>query len=122
MHVLVVDDSVFVREITCRLLLERGHEVTEAGNGHEAVAQYIERRPDHVLLDITMPEMDGLETLVAVRKMDPTAAVTMVSALGQQQVIIEALASGARNFVVKPITAEKLEKLLQFPLDLTEAS
>lgn len=112
MHVLVVDDSTFVRERASKLIRDQGHEVTEAANGHEAVARYSDNPPDLVLLDITMPEMDGLDTLNALREIDPTATVAMVSALGQQQVIMEALDAGACDFVIKPITVEKLTQLL----------
>ncbi len=106
--ILVVDDAAFMRMRCCKLLTENGHEVVEAGNGKEAVAKYTENRPDGVLLDITMPEMDGIETLKALIEMDNSARVAMVTAMGQQSMVIEALKSGARDFVVKPFDANRV--------------
>ena len=75
--VLVVDDAAFMRVRAAKVLEEAGHEVAQAENGHEAVKQYAEWRPDAVLLDITMPEMDGLTALKEIRKIDPSARVAM---------------------------------------------
>jgi two-component system chemotaxis response regulator CheY len=114
--VLVVDDAPFMRLRACKLLQDNGHEVVEAENGLDAVRQYAEQRPDAVLLDITMPEMDGLEALREIRKIDPAARVAMVTAMGQQAIIMEALRAGAKDFVLKPFHADRmlgaLEKLL----------
>jgi len=106
--ILVVDDAAFMRMRCCKLLTENGHEVVEAGNGKEAVAKYTEIHPDGVLLDITMPEMDGIETLKKLIEMDNGARVAMVTAMGQQSMVIEALKSGAKDFVVKPFDANRV--------------
>jgi two-component system chemotaxis response regulator CheY len=111
--VLVVDDAAFMRVRAARVLEEAGHEVAQAENGREAVKQYIEWRPDAVLMDITMPEMDGLAALKEIRKIDPTARVAMVTAMGQQAIVMEALRSGARDFVLKPFQPERMLAALQ---------
>jgi two-component system chemotaxis response regulator CheY len=106
--VLLVDDAAFMRMRCARLLQEEGHDVIEASNGREAVQAYQDQRPDAVLMDITMPEMDGLEALRAIREVDPSAKVAMLTAMGQQQIVIEAIKSGARDFVVKPFERERV--------------
>jgi two-component system chemotaxis response regulator CheY len=106
--VLLVDDAAFMRMRCARLLQEEGHEVVEAANGREAVAAYQTQKPDAVLMDITMPEMDGLEALRAIRSVDPEARVAMLTAMGQQAIVIEAIKSGARDFVVKPFERERV--------------
>jgi two-component system, chemotaxis family, chemotaxis protein CheY len=114
--VLVVDDAAFMRMRCAKLLKDNGYEVIEAGNGVEAVASYRDMRPDAVLLDITMPEMDGLTALKEIKKLDPSAKVAMVTAMGQQTIVMDALKSGARDFVLKPFQPERildaLKKLL----------
>jgi two-component system chemotaxis response regulator CheY len=106
--VLVVDDAAFMRLRACKVLLDNGHEVVQAENGTEAVRLYAEHRPDAVLLDITMPEMDGLTALKEIRKLDPNARVAMVTAMGQQGIVMEALRAGARDFVLKPFQADRV--------------
>ncbi len=106
--VMVVDDAVFMRVKCAKLLTANGFAVVEASNGTEALAAYKQSRPDAVLLDITMPEMDGLTALQEIRKIDPTAQVTMVTAMGQQAIVIEALKAGAKDFVVKPFDADRV--------------
>lgn len=106
--VLLVDDAAFMRMRCARLLQEEGHEVLEAANGREAVEVYQAHRPDAVLMDITMPEMDGLEALRAIRAIDPQARVAMLTAMGQQAIVIEAIKCGARDFVVKPFERERV--------------
>ncbi len=115
-RILVVDDAAFMRVRAARVLEDAGHEVIHAENGVQAIAQYVEARPDAVLLDITMPEMDGLTALKEIRKIDPSARVAMVTAMGQQAIVMEALKSGARDFVLKPFQPDRvlaaLHKLL----------
>src|SRR4030081_1098034 len=94
--------AAFMRVRAAKVLTDNGHEVVQAENGIEAVKQYIEWRPDAVLMDITMPEMDGLAALKEIRKLDPNARVAMVTAMGQQAIVMEALKSGARDFILKP--------------------
>lgn len=104
--VMVVDDAASMR-LRCRqMLVENGFEVAEAGNGIEAIAVYKEFQPDMVLMDITMPDMDGLAALKEIKKIDPGAKVAMVTAMGQQALVMEAFKAGAVDFVVKPFDQE----------------
>lgn len=116
-RILIVDDGLFIREMirdmvtnTCSPAFEV---VGEAGDGQEALKLYQELRPDLMTLDITMPVMDGLETLKRVMEFDPAARVVMVSAIGQDATIKEAIRSGACSFVLKPFTADVLCKVLE---------
>ena len=111
--VMVVDDAAFMRLRACKVLQENGHETVQAENGLEAVKQYAEHRPDAVLMDITMPEMDGLAALKEIRKMDPNARVAMVTAMGQQAIVMEALKAGAKDFVLKPFQPDRVLNALQ---------
>jgi two-component system chemotaxis response regulator CheY len=114
--VMVVDDAAFMRLRACKVLQDNGHDVVQAENGVEAVRQYAEHRPDAVLMDITMPEMDGLAALKEIKKLDPAARVAMVTAMGQQAIVMEALKAGAKDFVLKPFQPDRvlgaLHKLL----------
>ncbi len=112
-RVLVVDDAAFMRVRTTKVLQDNGHEVAEAENGLQAVKKYQEWRPDAVLMDITMPEMDGLAALKEIRKLDPAARVAMVTAMGQQQIVMEAIKSGAKDFVVKPFQPDRVLATLE---------
>ncbi len=105
---LVVDDAAFMRMRCSKLLTENGYQVIEAENGVQAVKQYQQHHPDAVLLDITMPEMDGLTALREIRKFDPNAKVAMVTAMGQQATVMEALKAGARDFVLKPFQSDRV--------------
>jgi two-component system chemotaxis response regulator CheY len=106
--VLVVDDAQFMRMRCARLLTENGFEVVEAENGAQAIQVYQQQKPDVVLMDITMPEMDGLTALKELRSRHPDARVVMLTALGQQGIVIEAIKSGARDFIVKPFDTERV--------------
>jgi two-component system chemotaxis response regulator CheY len=106
--ILVVDDAAFMRMRCTKLLQDNGYETIEAANGIEAVKKYTENHPDGVLMDITMPDMDGIETLKKLVEMDASVKVAMVTAMGQQSLVIEALKSGAKDFVVKPFNAERV--------------
>ncbi len=106
--ILVVDDAAFMRMRCTKLLQDNGYETIEAANGIEAVKRYMEHRPDAVLMDITMPDMDGIETLKKLVEMDSSVKVAMVTAMGQQSLVIEALKSGAKDFVVKPFNADRV--------------
>jgi len=110
--VLIADDAAFMRMRSAALLKDLGHEVIEAENGAEAVSLYQQHTPDAVLLDVTMPVMDGLDALRAIVAHDPAAKVAMVTAMGQQQVIMEAIKCGAKDFVVKPFDASRIEEAL----------
>ncbi|MDE3075574.1 MAG: response regulator [Chloroflexota bacterium] len=106
--ILVVDDAAFMRMRCSKLLKENGYDVVEAENGLDAIAKYKDAKPDAVLLDITMPEMDGLTALKEIRKVDPEAKVAMVTAMGQQSMIMDAIKSGAKDFVVKPFQPDRV--------------
>lgn len=106
--VLVVDDAAFMRMMIRDILAKEGYLIHEAVNGRDAVEKYGELQPDLVTMDITMPEMSGLEALRAIRATDPAARVLMVSAMGQQKMIVEALESGAMDFLVKPFQPTKV--------------
>jgi len=106
--IMVVDDAMFMRKKCAQVLTQNGYSVVEAANGTEAVAAYQQARPDGVLLDITMPDMDGLQALRQILAIDPSAMVTMCSAMGQQSMVIDALKSGARDFIVKPFDVARV--------------
>lgn len=106
--VLVVDDAAFMRMMIRDILVKEGYVIHEAVNGRDAVEKFDEVRPDLVTMDITMPEMDGVEALRAIRGRHPEARVLMVSAMGQQKMIVEALEAGAMDFLVKPFQPTKV--------------
>ena len=108
-RVLVVDDAAFMRKVVSNALAKGGHEVVGEGtNGDEAVARYQELRPELTMLDITMPEKDGLTALKEIVAIDPEARVIMCSALGQESKVLDAVKAGAKEFVVKPFRPERL--------------
>ena len=106
--VLLVDDAAFMRMRCAKLLTGEGFEVAEAATGREALTKYEDYQPDLVLMDITMPEMDGIAATRAIKEKHPDAVIIMVSAMGQQSMVIEAIKAGARNFVVKPYEADRI--------------
>jgi len=106
--ILVVDDAAFMRMMIRDILAKEGYVIHEAVNGRDAVEKYEEIQPDLVTMDITMPEMSGLEALREIRDRDAGAKVLMVSAMGQQKMIVEALESGALDFLVKPFQPTKV--------------
>lgn len=113
MKVLITDDAAFMRVMLKDILAKNGHEVVaEAGDGIEMLQKYDETMPDIVILDITMPNMDGLVALKELRKKHPNANVVMCSAMGQQSMVIDAIQSGAKDFIVKPFQAERVVECL----------
>lgn len=107
--VLLVDDAAFMRMMLKDILSNNGYVITgEAENGLVAVDKYSEVKPDITIMDITMPEMDGLQAVKEIRAKDPQAKIIMCSAMGQQAMVIEAIQSGAKDFVVKPFQAERV--------------
>lgn len=101
--IMIVDDAAFMRITIKNMLQKSEHEVVgEAENGRIAVERYRELKPDIVTMDITMPEMDGLAALKAIRAEDPNAKIIMVSAMGQEAMVRDAVLSGAKGFIVKP--------------------
>lgn len=111
--ILIVDDAEFLRVRITKMLNGDGFEVFEADNGVKAVATYKEVKPDIVLMDITMPEMDGLTALREIHSFDPNARVVMLTALGQESVVLDAVKSGARDFVVKPFEHDRVISAIQ---------
>lgn len=108
-NILVCDDAAFMRMMIKDILTKNGYNIAgEAENGQKAVEKYNETKPDLVLMDITMPEMDGIQALKKIKEMDPGASVIMCSAMGQQTMVIEAIQSGAKDFIVKPFQAERV--------------
>jgi two-component system chemotaxis response regulator CheY len=116
--VLVVDDAAFMRMMIRDILSKEGYVIHEAVNGRDAVEKYAEVSPDLVTMDITMPEMSGIDALRAIRAVDPAARVLMVSAMGQQKMIVEALESGAMDFLVKPFQPTKVLETVKKCLQL----
>ena len=111
--VLIVDDAAFMRMMLRDILVKNGFEVVgEADNGKVAVQMYGELKPDVVTMDITMPEMDGIAAVKEIKSADPGAKVVMVSAMGQQAMVIEAIRSGAADFIVKPFQPDRVLEAL----------
>ena len=108
-RILVVDDAAFMRMMLKDILTKGGYEVVgEAADGVEALAKFNELKPDLVTLDITMPNKDGIAALKDIKAADPSALCVMCSAMGQQSMVIEAIQSGAKDFIVKPFQAERV--------------
>jgi two-component system chemotaxis response regulator CheY len=113
-RVMVVDDALFMRAMIREALANSGFQVVaEASNGEEAVARYQEVRPDVVTMDITMPQMDGVQAVREILRQDPSARIVMVSAMGQQALVVEAIQAGARDFVVKPFDQTRLVEAIR---------
>ncbi|HOJ80667.1 MAG TPA: response regulator [Clostridiales bacterium] len=107
--VLIVDDAAFMRMMIRDILTKNGYEVVgEAENGGRAIEKYKELLPDLVIMDITMPEVNGIEAVREIRKLNPDSQVIMCSAMGQQAMVIESIQAGARDFIVKPFRAERV--------------
>ncbi|NLY49098.1 MAG: response regulator [Clostridiales bacterium] len=107
--ILICDDAAFMRMMIKDILVKNGYHVAgEAENGLKAIDKYTEIRPDLVMMDITMPEMDGIQALKRIKQIDPAANVIMCSAMGQQAMVIESIQSGAKDFIVKPFQADRV--------------
>jgi len=111
--ILTVDDAIYMRMMLRKILEAEEYEVIEAADGAEGVKQYQEQSPDVVLMDITMPNMDGIEATRQIVGQDPQAKVIICSALGQQQMVLEALKAGARDYIVKPFQPERVKEAVQ---------
>ena len=109
-HILVVDDETRIRSLIRKYAEFEGHTVTEAGDGMEAVLLCRKQQFDLVIMDITMPNMDGLEALKAIRGKDGSANVVMCSAMGQESMVMDAVRSGAKDFIVKPFKPDRVLK------------
>lgn len=117
-NILICDDAAFMRMMIKDILSKNGYNVVgEAENGAKAVEKYAELKPDLVLMDITMPNMDGLEALKAIKSKDPNANIVMCSAMGQESMVIDAIKSGAKDFIVKPFKPDRILKTVSSIVD-----
>ncbi|MDH4263493.1 MAG: response regulator [Spirochaetia bacterium] len=117
-RVLLVDDLKFIKQIERKALEESGHQIVgDAKNGLEAIQLYMEIKPDIVLMDITMPEVNGLEALKKILTFDPDAKVIICSALSHEKALYQAVKSGAKEYIVKPFTTERLISTLNKVLE-----
>lgn len=107
--IMLVDDAAFMRMMVKNALTKSGYDnFIEAQDGAEAVKKYAEEKPDMVIMDITMPNMDGLQALKKIRESDPNAKIVMCTAMGQEGMVVDAIKSGAKDFIVKPFNAERI--------------
>ena len=108
-NILICDDAAFMRMMIKDILTKNGYTIVgEAENGQKAVEKYNETKPDLVMMDITMPEMDWIQALKKIKATDPNAAIIMCSAMGQQAMVIESIQSGAKDFIVKPFQPDRV--------------
>lgn len=113
-RILIVDDAAFMRMMIKNIVSKNGYEVVgEAENGQVAVELYKEHKPDLVTMDITMPEMNGIEGVKAIRSVDPNANIIMCSAMGQQAMVMEAIQAGAKDFIVKPFQQDRILQAME---------
>lgn len=112
--ILIVDDAAFMRMMIKDILAKNGYDVIgEAQTGKEAVELYQKLKPDLVMMDITMPEMNGIDAVKAIKKLSSTARVIMCSAMGQQAMVIDAIQAGAKDFIVKPFQPNRVIEAVQ---------
>lgn len=112
--ILLVDDAAFMRMMLKDILTKNGYEVVgEAENGIKAIEKYKELKPSLVILDITMPEMNGIQAAKGIKSLDANALIIMCSAMGQQAMVIESIQAGARDFIVKPFQADRVLEAVQ---------
>jgi len=108
-RIVIADDLSFMRMVQREILQEKGYDVVaEASDGFEAVDKYKQFSPDVIILDITMPHMNGLEAMYKIFEYDRKAKIIICSALGQQQLIVEAIKAGVKDFIVKPFKPERV--------------
>jgi len=109
-----VDDAAFMRMMIKNIVIKNGYEVIgEAENGRVAVELYKQHKPDLVTMDITMPEMNGIDGVKAIRSIDPNANIIMCSAMGQQAMVMEAIQAGAKDFIVKPFQQDRILQAIE---------
>ena len=109
--IVIADDAKFMRLMLKKILKTQGHDViAEASSGEEVIQLYAKFRPDLVTMDIVMPSPNGIESVKRIREFDPHAKIVMVTALGQETMVLEALKAGASDFVIKPFKADKIIK------------
>lgn len=108
-RILITDDALFMRVTLKNILTGAGYEVVgEAGNGVESVELFKKLKPDLVTMDITMPELDGIGALKAIKELDPNARVVMCTAMGQKNMVVEAIQAGAKDFIIKPFQPDRV--------------
>lgn len=113
-RILITDDALFMRVTLKNILTKNGYEIAgEASNGRESIEMYRSIQPDLVTMDITMPEMDGISAVKGIRQIDPDAKIIMCSAMGQKNMVMEAVAAGAKDFIIKPFQPEKVLESVQ---------
>jgi two-component system chemotaxis response regulator CheY len=113
-RVLVVDDAMFIRKTISKIITAVGYELAgEAENGLDAIEKYEQLLPSLVTMDITMPKMEGIDAVREILKKHPEARIVMVSAMGYQKLVKESIVAGAKNFIVKPIKEENVQKTLE---------
>jgi two-component system chemotaxis response regulator CheY len=118
-NVLIADDLAFIKIVLRDILEKSGFRVVgEASSGDEAIAKYLDTRPDVVLMDITMRGMDGLTALRKIREIDPAARIIICSAVGQQRLIVQAIEMGAKDFIVKPFQPQRVVSALKKALNI----
>ncbi|SNX55507.1 response regulator [Thermoanaerobacterium sp. RBIITD] len=107
--IMIVDDAAFMRMMIKDIITKNNlGSVVEAEDGSVAVEKYQQEKPDLVMMDITMPEMDGIQAVKHIKEMDPDAKIIMCSAMGQQAMVIEAIQAGAKDFIVKPFQPDRV--------------
>jgi len=112
--ILIADDALFMRVTLKNILKKNGYQVVgEASNGLESLELYQKTKPDLVTMDITMPEMDGITAVRELKKIDPQANIIMCTAMGQKQMVLEAVSAGAKDFIVKPFQPDKVLEAVQ---------
>ena len=112
--ILLVDDAAFMRMMLKDILTKAGYNIIgEAENGVQAIEKYKELNPDLTILDITMPEMDGISAAKGIKAVDANAVIVMCSAMGQQSMVVESIQAGARDFIVKPFQVERVIEAVQ---------
>lgn len=112
--IMLVDDAAFMRMMIKNTLTQQGYsDIVEAQDGAEAVAKFDEENPDLVFMDITMPNMDGLQALKKIKEGHPDAKIVMCTAMGQETMVLDAIKSGAKDFIVKPFTPERIAETAQ---------
>ncbi len=117
-HILIVDDAIFMRKMIGDILRKEGYEICgEAENGIEAINKYKELQPDLVTMDIIMPDMSGIDAVEEIVNYDSNAKILMVSAMGQQSLVVEAIQKGAKDYIIKPFqpsrVLEAVERVLK---------
>ncbi|WP_147532252.1 response regulator [Bacillus marasmi] len=115
-RILIIDDAQFMRSMLTNILVKANHEIVGEGEtGKEAVQLFFEKKPDLTIMDITMPEMSGVEATKAIKRDFPDANIIMCSAMGQQKMVLEAIEAGAKDFIIKPFNESRvLETIKRF--------